>query len=241
MYTIMIVDDDDEFRGELREFLEGHTVIEAASGEQALRVLRRPHEIDLVVLDEVLPGMPGTAVLRAIRQIAPELGVIMLTGNATKDVAVSALQGRADDFIEKPPDPALLQRMIAAQLARRPGRAAVGEAGTAAKVAHVQRLLRRNVDKKATLAELSAAVCLSPKYLSRAFAEVTGRRFGDYKASLKIERARQLLGKTDHTVAWIAEHLGYQNPESFIRQFKRIAKTTPSRYRAGRRRRRSRP
>jgi len=237
MYTIMIVDDDDEFREELREFLESYTVIEADSGEQALRILRKPHEIDLVILDEVMPGMHGTEVLRAIKQAVPDLGIIMLTGNATKDVAVDALKGRADDFIEKPPDIKRLQRMIASHLANRPGRTPISESGIAQKIEHVQRLLERNTDKKATLADMAAAVCLSPKYLSRAFAQVTGRGFNDYKAGLKMARARQLLEQTDHTVEWISEHLGYQNPESFIRQFKRLAKATPSCYRAKSRKR----
>jgi YesN/AraC family two-component response regulator len=230
-YTIMIVDDDDEMRTELSEVFDQYRVVEADSAEQALRVLAKPHEIDLVLLDEVMPGAHGTQVLRAIKAAAPGLPIIMLTGNASKDVAVEALKGHADDFIEKPPDIKRMQRIVASHLASRPGQTPVSEAGIGQKIEHVQRLLERNVDKKATLNDLAAAVCLSPKYLSRAFAQVTGQGFNDYRAQLKIVRARQLLETTDHTVAWISEHLGYQNPESFIRQFKKLAKATPSRYR----------
>jgi two-component system, response regulator YesN len=230
-YTIMIVDDDDELREELREVFHQYRVVEADSGEQALQLLSKPHEIDLVILDEVMPGAHGTEVLRAIKTAAPGLSIIMLTGNASKDVAVEALRGRADEFIEKPPDINRMQRIVAAHLANRPGQTPLNEAGIQHKVEHVQSLLQRNVDKKTTLNDLAAAVCLSPKYLSRAFAEVTGQGFNDYRAGLKICRAKQLLENTDHTVEWISEHLGYQNPESFIRQFKKHAKLTPSRYR----------
>jgi YesN/AraC family two-component response regulator len=230
-YTIMIVDDDDELREELREVFHQYRVVEAESGEQALRLLSKPHEVDLVILDEVMPGAHGTEVLRAIKAAAPGLGIIMLTGNASKDVAVEALRGHADEFIEKPPDIARMQRIVAAHLASRPGQTPLNEAGIRRKIEHVQQLLQRNVDKKATLNDLAAAVCLSPKYLSRAFAEVTGQGFNDYRAGLKIARAKQLLETTDHTVEWISEHLGYQNPESFIRQFKKQTKLTPSKYR----------
>ena len=151
---------------------------------------------------------------------------------------MEALRGHADEFIEKPPDITLMQRIVAAHLANRPGQTPLNGAGIRHKIEHVKRLLERNVDKKTTLNDLAVAVCLSPKYLSRAFAEVTGQGFNDYRAGLKIGRARQLLETTDHTVEWISEHLGYQNPESFIRQFKKHAKLTPSKYREKRRTRR---
>ena len=49
-----------------------------------------------------MPGMRGTEALRAIKEIAPGIGTIILTGYGSKDVAVEALKGRADDYIEKP-------------------------------------------------------------------------------------------------------------------------------------------
>ncbi len=231
----MIVDDDDVLRQELGEVLCQYNVVEAESGEQALRILSKPHEIDLVILDEVMPGKHGTEVLRTIKAAEPGLGIIMLTGNASKDVAVQALKGHADDFIEKPPDPERLKRVVAAALAARPGRTAISETGIREKIAHVKQLIDRNAGKKVTLADAAAAVYLSPKYLSRAFRDIAGQGFNDYKASVMIGRAKRMLGETDRTVEWISEHLGYQNPESFIRQFRKMARVTPSRYRARRR------
>ena len=101
-YTILLVDDDVDFRYEFRDLFDNYKILEAGSGEEALTIIRKPNEIDLVVLDVALPGQKGTRILKEIKEINPHLGVIILTGHSTKDVAIEAIKGKADDFIEKP-------------------------------------------------------------------------------------------------------------------------------------------
>jgi CheY-like chemotaxis protein len=60
----------------------GHEVIEATSGEQALRVLRRGKRFDLFITDQVMPGMTGTQLIAAIRAEWPHLPVVLATGYA---------------------------------------------------------------------------------------------------------------------------------------------------------------
>ncbi len=100
-YNVLLVDDDKMFREELREALEDYRVVEAANGKEALEILKKPNEIDIVMLDVMMPGLPGTEVLKEIKKISPSLSVVMLTGYSSKDVAIEALKGRADDYIEK--------------------------------------------------------------------------------------------------------------------------------------------
>jgi len=99
------------------------------------------------------------------------------------------------------------------------------------KIKHVQDFLMRNFHKKVTLEDAASAVYLSPKYISRLFKEYTKTGFNEYKLSLKLEHSKKLLQKADYTVEQISYDLGYQNPESFIRQFKKFTKQTPSEYR----------
>src|ERR1700689_1106350 len=103
-YQILMVDDDAEFREELRDCLEGYTVIEAANGPEALAILKKPNVIDLVILDAVMPQVSGMEVLREIKKIKPGLAIIIMTGQSSKDIAIDALKGRAHDYIEKPID-----------------------------------------------------------------------------------------------------------------------------------------
>jgi two-component system response regulator HydG len=100
---ILIVDDEHPNLESLeRTFTrEGWRVALAASGEAALEAVRRDRP-DVVVTDLMMPGMGGAELLRAIRAIAPETEVILVTAFGTVEGAVSAMKEGAYDFITKP-------------------------------------------------------------------------------------------------------------------------------------------
>ncbi|MBF0504376.1 MAG: response regulator [Candidatus Omnitrophica bacterium] len=230
-YQILIVDDDEEFREELRDCLEGYAVIEAADGIQALAILKKPNAIDLVILDAVMPQIPGMEVLRQIKRIKPSMTTIVLTGQSNKDIAIDALKGRADDYIEKPVNAAKLLETIRSLLAGKAVQNFTYGHGIHAKIEQARQFVKRNFDKKVTLEDVAEQICLSPKYFSRIFKEISGQGFNEYRLSVKIAQACDLLKNSDYTVTEIASRLGYQNLESFIRMFEKIESVSPTQYR----------
>jgi YesN/AraC family two-component response regulator len=230
-FNVLLVDDDREFREEFRDFLCDYNVIEAGSGKEALEILSRPNEIDIVILDVVMPGLSGTEVLKLIKAEHPDLAVIILTGQGTKKTVIDALKGRADDYIEKPVDipktKGIIERLLSGSL--EPADAPPG--GSGAKVEKVMRFLDRNYDKRVSLEDAASLVALSPKYLSRLFKEKVGIGFNDYRLKVRMEKAIQLLETTDYNIAEISYRLGYENPESFARLFARVVGRTPTDYR----------
>ncbi|MBI3539571.1 MAG: sigma-54-dependent Fis family transcriptional regulator [Candidatus Eisenbacteria bacterium] len=108
---VLVVDDDAAIRRQLRGVLEdeGHLVTEAGDAEQALELLEA-RRMDVVLLDIHLPGESGLDALVKIRELAPDTGVIMVSGESTLANAMRAGQRGAYDFIEKPPDP---ERLLA--------------------------------------------------------------------------------------------------------------------------------
>ena len=100
---ILIIDDEESIRFSLRGILEdeGHTVLEAASGEEGLAALAAGG-IDVIFLDIWLPGMDGLEVLAQATAGWPDLPIIMISGHGTIETAVSAIKRGAHDFIEKP-------------------------------------------------------------------------------------------------------------------------------------------
>jgi len=229
-YQILLVDDDREFREELRECLDDYDVIEAPSGQEALRLLRRPNEIDLVILDVMMPGLLGTDVLKTIKTRSPEQKVIILTGYSSKDIAIDALKGRADEYLEKPLDIQRLKTAVAGLLISNGSRENQADRSVAGRIGRAKRFLERNWHKKVLLKDVSRVVGWSEKYLSRLFKEKTGICFNNYALRIKIREAKKLLAK-DWAVGDVAERLGYQNAESFIRVFSNLAGQTPARYR----------
>jgi len=230
-YQILMVDDDAEFREELRECLDGYTVIEASNGAEALVILKKPNAIDLVILDAVMPQLSGTEVLREVKKISPSLAIIMLTGQSSKDIAIDALKGRADDYIEKPVHVGKFLETVRSILAAKVQKGFTSTHGIHAKMGQAKQFIERNFDKKVTLEDVAGQVCLSPKYFSRIFKEIAGQGFNEYRLSIKITQACKLLKNSDHTVTQIADRLGYQNLESFIRMFAKVMKDSPTQYR----------
>lgn len=102
---ILITDDEKSIRNILRDILEyeSYVVHEAESGNEALDVISN-RVIDLVILDIKMKGMDGIETLDKIKNIEPELPVIMISGHGTIKIAVDAAKKGAYDFLEKPPD-----------------------------------------------------------------------------------------------------------------------------------------
>lgn len=230
-YTILLVDDDREFREELRDSLFDYRIVEAKDGDAALKILGKPNEIDLVILDVMMPGEQGTEVLRKIKKASPKLGIIIVTGYSSKDIAIEALKGHADDYIEKPVDIDKLKRVIEEVLRHKKDEGSAISGGIKGKLEKVKKFIQRNYDKKLSLSDAAALVYLSPKYLSRIFRESTGKRFSQYKCELKVKKSQELLKNGNFSISQISEKLGYENTESFIRIFKKIAGHTPAQYR----------
>ncbi|MCW2966719.1 MAG: two component transcriptional regulator, winged helix family, partial [Solirubrobacteraceae bacterium] len=99
---ILVVDDDADIRGLVRELLErsGFLVREAADGKEALRMLydARP---ELIVLDIAMPEMDGWQTLERIREMT-DVPVVMLTAREGELEAVRGLKAGADDYVRKP-------------------------------------------------------------------------------------------------------------------------------------------
>jgi len=103
MDTILVVDDEQAMREFLTVLLEkqGHRVIAAADGEQALDLVAHQSP-DLVISDVRMPKMDGIGLLTGIRKTDPHLPVIMMTAYASMDSTIQAMRLGADDYITKP-------------------------------------------------------------------------------------------------------------------------------------------
>ena len=113
--TVLIVEDDPAIRRGLADCLafSGYQVLEAAEGPEALRTILAV-DLDLVLLDVMLPGMDGFEILPELRRSRPSLPVILVTARGAEEDRVRGLKGGADDYVVKPfSRPELLARVEA--------------------------------------------------------------------------------------------------------------------------------
>jgi len=117
---ILLVEDKDSLRAMLRHALEaqGHTVVEARDQPEAVQALQTSRPA-IVLSDLRLPDGDGFGVLRAAKEIDPELPVIVMTAFGGIQDAVSAMKEGALDFLAKPVDPDHLLLMVERALAQR--------------------------------------------------------------------------------------------------------------------------
>jgi len=119
--TLLVVDDDDEIRELLCDYLSdaGYQALAAADGAQMREQLAR-NKVDLVVLDLMLPGEDGLSLCRQL-QAQPGLAVVMLSAKGSTLDRIIGLEVGADDYVAKPFEPRELVARIKAVL-RRPQR-----------------------------------------------------------------------------------------------------------------------
>jgi two-component system phosphate regulon response regulator OmpR len=124
---IVVLDDDARIRDLLRRYLsqEGFDVLLAEDGKALNRLMTREN-IDLIVLDLMLPGEDGLSICRRLRAAGDRTPIIMLTAKVEDVDRIVGLEVGADDYLPKPFNPRELLARVHAVLRRRPPKEAPG-------------------------------------------------------------------------------------------------------------------
>jgi putative PEP-CTERM system response regulator len=119
-FPVLLVEDKDSLRAMLRHALEaqGHAVLEARDEAEAIQQLRQARPA-VVLTDLKLPTGDGFGVLRAAKELDPELQVVVMTAYGSIQDAVTAMREGAMDFLAKPVDPDHLLLMVERAIAQR--------------------------------------------------------------------------------------------------------------------------
>ncbi len=116
---ILVVDDEARMRKLVRDFLtkDGYTVVEAGDGEEALNVFYEQRDIDLILLDVMMPKMDGYEVTRQIRE-SSQVPIVMLTARSEERDELLGFSLGIDEYVTKPFSPKTLVARVNAILRR---------------------------------------------------------------------------------------------------------------------------
>ncbi len=120
MKKVLILEDEENIRSFVVINLQraGYVTVEAGTGEEALEKLKAHPDVDVAVLDIMLPDIDGFEVCRRIRATSKHIGIIMLTARTQEMDKITGLMNGADDYVTKPFSPAELTARLDALVRR---------------------------------------------------------------------------------------------------------------------------
>lgn len=244
--TILLVEDNDEFRYHLKDSLQSHYhIIEAANGKEGWQRALSGHP-QLIVSDISMPYMNGIELSQKIKadKRTGHIPVILLTASNAEEDQLKGLESGANDYLTKPFNFEILNTKIKnVLLYNRSLKDAYSrqiqvtakeieiESGDAKLLNAVVKYIDDKLnDPELSVEELSKHVGMSRGSLYHKLLELTGLTPIEYIRSVKLERAAALLEKSDYNVAQIAYMTGFGTPSYFSRLFKSSYNMLPSEY-----------
>ena len=190
---------------------------------------------DVVFTDIRMPGLTGLELLQAIPEVSPESRVVLISGYAEFAYAKEAVKHHAFDYLLKPIKEEELKRVMESLLEKRgeiPEKEEEESSPTYDKmIDNVVSEIREHYTEDISLTSLATKYNVSMGRLSEMIKERLQVNFSDYIASLRIQRAKELLRDDSISIQEIAEIVGYNDYFYFTKVFKKVEGISPSKYR----------
>lgn len=245
---VLIVDDELYMVEYIRKLIDwesyGFDTVMTAKGGSLARDLLLEHEPELLITDIRMPRVSGLDLSQMTAENNGRTKVIIISGYGDFAYAQQALRYGVSEYLVKPvlkQDLAeAVERLVpemAAEAVQNEGEEEnFQEEGSFKKtdtIAYIKKFIRENYDKDLSLDVLGDAAHLHPAYLSRVFKEATQENLSGYIASVRMEKAAQLLEETDLRIHEVMRHVGYQKSQHFAKLFREKFGVTPTEYRQG--------
>lgn len=245
--TVLIVDDNDDFRFYLVENLRGkYNVVDANNGVMAYEKAHR-FSPDIIVSDVMMPEMDGFELCEKLKTdvTTSHIPIILLTANTLDEDKITGFEAGADEYITKPFNVGVLQARIRNLLNKKAEQRTLlnEQPGVAISEIHLpsldEKLLEKVIkytnekmaDTEFGVEELSKLVGMSSVYLNKKMSALTGKTTSEYVRFIRLRKAAQLLEKSDLSISQVAYEVGYNSPKYFSKYFKDEYGILPSEYR----------
>jgi DNA-binding response OmpR family regulator len=243
---LLIADDNDDLRFYIKDNLQKrYNVYEAADGEEALAIIQKIIP-DLIISDIMMPGIDGIELCRRVKadKNICHIPVILLTALSTEQEQFQNLETGADDCILKPFNFQILEVKISNLISNRrslkhafSNRLIIGPNDIAIVPLDEQfihkalDLIEKNISKTDyTIEELSRDLGMSRTLLYKKILALTGKPPLEFMRKLRLQRAAQLLQKSQMNISEIAFQVGFNDPKYFRKHFKNEFGVLPSKY-----------
>ncbi|QHW33487.1 response regulator [Paenibacillus rhizovicinus] len=251
--TILIVDDEPRSREGMKKMLASwasgaYELLTADNGFTALSIVEET-AVDLMITDIRMPEINGLSLVAQMKdkRLARQPSVILISGHAEFEYAQQAIQLSVVNYLLKPVSRekliaavedaikageerdriGLMRKMADPQLMAVAG----GEANLSDPVKSAMQYVDEHMGEAVSLKEVADHIHLNGSYFSTLFKEQSGMTFSEYVVRRKLQKAKEMLVKTNLPIAEIAERVGYQTAKYFNKLFKEYETMSPGQYR----------
>ncbi|ANE45160.1 AraC family transcriptional regulator [Paenibacillus swuensis] len=247
MYKVLLIEDEIQIRSGLRTLVEdvasGFKVIgEAGNGKEALAILHKGAEPDVVITDIRMKEMNGIELIGRLRNDYPKLPVLIISGYSDFQYAQQAIRYGVAGYLLKPVDRMEFMQYFMALKAELDAHNPNFQTGEPQEtqasgkenryiIRRVKQLILDGLDHDLSLQSIADQVHLNHQYLSVLFKNETGQNFFDYVIECRMNKAKKLLKETNLKIYEVAEMSGYASSKHFMSVFKHAFGVTPTQYR----------
>ena len=244
--TVMVVEDNNDFRSFVAECLKDrYRVVEASNGKDAIDLLRN-NSIDIVLSDVMMPVMDGLELCSTIKNNInfSHIPVILVSARTTDNYILDGLKDGADDYICKPFNISILKLRIQKFLdwsnkchdLFRNSDVALNEITISSLdeqlLSKAMAAVENNIDNSDfSVEELSEIVCMSRGYFYKKILVITGKTPIEFIRLIRMKKALQILRESHYNISEIAYMVGFNSPRIFANYFKEEYGVLPSEYR----------
>ncbi len=251
--TILIVDDEPRSREGIKKILRvwaagQYDILTASNGGTAMQILEKI-PVELMITDIRMPEISGLTLVRQMRErLQRQPSVILISGYAQFEYALAALRLSVVDYLLKPVGREKLiasvenalkvgeeqEHIVFMRKMADPQLMAIREkeAVLSDSVRQAMHYVETHIEEAISLQGVAGYVHLNGSYFSALFKEQCQMNFSEYVIRRKLQKAKELLLKTNLPIAEIASRTGYQRVKYFNKLFKEYEGMSPGRYRS---------
>ena len=241
-----MVEDNEDFRFYLKDNLrQTYHIFEARNGKEGLQLALK-YLPDLIVSDIMMPEMDGIELCKKIKSNATvsHTPVILLTARTSEEQKMQGFEIGADDYITKPFNFEILQSRIKnlihqREIFHKDFRRQIEVKATDIKITSMDEKLIQNAikfvedkisDADFSVEDLSRELGMSRVHLYKKLLSLTGKAPLEFIRTIRLQRAAQLLEKSQLTISEVAYKVGFNSPKYFAKYFKDEFGMLPSAY-----------